>query len=409
MAVLPVSPVTSLFGDARRPFAGTILDGMAQQPPSPGGVLGALGQLFGGFNDPNLSPEQNEQARRQAMLMAGLQGLVASQGAPGMPTPGLLPILAQSALVGQQAGAVFRQQAAQQAAQQALQQRFGSIFGEGPVGREQLRQAFAQAVAAGDVDSARAISTVIQAVEASERPRSRLSRPEVVRDPNTGERIFASFDPETGRFIPVEGARPLDPTASTRLQAPREVVIGGRRMFASFDPETGRFVPIEGAEPVPEGPSGGTQDERKAAAFLEFAPAATEFIDTLERAPGRIEQALSKTGIREFTDAEQQQLVLYGNALAEAWLRMTTGAAYNQTEFQTAFNLFVPQPGDRKETLDAKRANRRRLIRMLRIRAGLEAGGDVQMRDPQTGEVVETPTVNLTPEDGDALSPYLRR
>lgn len=82
------------------------------------GMKQAPGLFFGGFNDPNLPEQANEEAQKKAMLMAGLQGMAASRSAPGMPAPGTLQILAQMGMTGQQAGQQFRQQAG---VQQALQ------------------------------------------------------------------------------------------------------------------------------------------------------------------------------------------------------------------------------------------------------------------------------------------------
>lgn len=68
-------------------------------------IMDAIGQIFSGQDDPNLSPEQNAQARKQAMLNAGLQMLAMSS--QGVPTVG---VLAQGAMAGQQFGAGAREQ-----------------------------------------------------------------------------------------------------------------------------------------------------------------------------------------------------------------------------------------------------------------------------------------------------------
>lgn len=78
--------------------------------PGRSGIYGALSQLFGGQNNPGLSPEQNAHAAKQARLQAGLQMIMASRG--GMTAPGTLQLLAGGALTGQQAGQGARQQMA---------------------------------------------------------------------------------------------------------------------------------------------------------------------------------------------------------------------------------------------------------------------------------------------------------
>lgn len=123
-----------------------------------GGTMNTLGQIFGGPSDPRLSEAQNRQAQQQAMLLAGLQGLLASQSAPGMPAPGLLQIAAQSILTGQQAGGAFRQQALEQAAQQQLAEMVRSTP------PEQLPALAQRLVAEGRLDEAKQITDLIRAM-----------------------------------------------------------------------------------------------------------------------------------------------------------------------------------------------------------------------------------------------------
>lgn len=68
---------------------------------SGGGFGASLGQVFGGADDPNLTPEQNQQARRQAMIRAGLAMLASDQSG--------LRAIAEGGLFGQQAGAQIRE------------------------------------------------------------------------------------------------------------------------------------------------------------------------------------------------------------------------------------------------------------------------------------------------------------
>lgn len=334
-----------------------------QAVPQDRGILAGIARAFAGANDPRLTADQNRAAARDALLQAGFAGLAAS----GQSGAKLTDVVAAMGMHGHQAGAQARQTRRQQAVAQQLA---GAVGPDGEVDRQGLRRMFARAVAAGDSDAARAIATVVNAVEAAERPRA------------TSRRVVELVNPETGKparyLVDDEGNKQLlgespESASSSRLLAPRPYVDPetGQTRFGSFNSDTGEFVPIEGALPPA---ASGSEGERKAAAFLSFIPDEVAYIDSVERAPGRVEQALSDRGVREFTSAEQQRLSLAGMALAEAWLRMTTGAAYNEREFQTAYNMFVPRPGDRKSTLDAKRANRRRLVEMLRTQAGRAAG-----------------------------------
>jgi len=78
-----------------------------------------------------------------------------------------------------------------------------------------------------------------------------------------------------------------------------------------------------------------------------------------------------------------QQLDLHGGILAEAFLRMTTGAAYNAQEFANAQKLFTPQPGDKDETLQLKLLNRLNLVKMLEELGGV-AGATMDETPEQT-------------------------
>lgn len=338
-----------------RPSVGPMPDVTPQTMAPPqrrgGGLLDALNQTFGGT--------------KESRMQAGLMGLIAAN----QPGANLMQTLATGALTGQQYAQQQRAMEEQEALQRQRMEALQQAVGDGEIGPDQLRKLFTQAVVSGDTESAKAIATVVQAVESSSRPRATGTQRRVtLRDPETGRPTEYLVD-DQGNKIMLGEAVTAGGSRST-LQSPREVVINGETVLASFDPATGRMVPVQGASPVPRAASGGSEAERKAAAFAGFIPEAVDYVDSIASAPGRVEQALSDKGLREFTDAEQQQLQLSGSALAEAWLRMTTGAAYNEREFQNAYNLFVPRPGDRQETLEMKKRNRRRLVDMLKTSAG---------------------------------------
>jgi hypothetical protein len=85
-----------------------------------GKVGGAIGGLLTGPDDPNLSPEQNAAARKEALIHAGLAGLISS--GPSASPPGLGQIFAQMALSGRGAGASARQNTQGMMQQQAMKQ-----------------------------------------------------------------------------------------------------------------------------------------------------------------------------------------------------------------------------------------------------------------------------------------------
>lgn len=124
------------------------------QPGRPRGIRAILGSIFGGQDDPNLTPEQNARAKRQAIMQAGLATLAAGPDSPG------LSAIAQGAMVGQQAGGQARQGIAAQDARAKMQQ----LVANG-VDLPALRQMFTQAIISGRTQEAVSISEVIKVME----------------------------------------------------------------------------------------------------------------------------------------------------------------------------------------------------------------------------------------------------
>lgn len=153
----------------------------------------------------------------------------------------------------------------------------------------------------------------------------------------------------------------------------------GTLRYGLMDPSTRAIVPVEGGLP-PESSSGSnTEGGRKARAFLTMVPQSIEYINQVGGGVGRLEAWAQELGAQELTSPTMQQLDLHGSILAEAFLRMTTGAAYNEREFANAQKLFTPRPGDSVETLQAKILNRQNLLKMLEELAGVSSsavGGD---------------------------------
>jgi hypothetical protein len=363
--------------------------------------------LYAGPSSSMLSQEQNDSARKQALLQAGLMALLSSSGQPGGPTPHLFQILAQSALAGQAGGANARQQMVQQNRAAQLQQLMQS---QGGVTREMLDQMTMQALGAGDMEAAGRLielRKVMRDPTANQIPRQyrdeqgnlRLgifnpetrsfepiegaspvtSTPTTIReyrDPQTGESFAGRFDPATNRIVRVEGGVPVDRSQLVPIRDPDT----GELSFGQFNPRTGNVEPITaGVSPASIG-----EKATQARAFLEIVPDQIAFVDQFEGAPGRIESIIAQ----ELKPADIQQLQVAGSALAEAWLRMTTGAAYNETEFENARRMFIPMPGDSAAVLAMKSENRQRLLRMLRVVGGARAPEQQRGKDGRSLEEI---------------------
>lgn len=67
---------------------------------------------------------------------------------------------------------------------------------------------------------------------------------------------------------------------------------------------------------------------------------------------------------------QQQQVEQAQRAFVNAILRQESGAAINESEFNNAKKQYFPQPGDSKQVIDQKRANRETAIKSLEVAAG---------------------------------------
>lgn len=145
--------------------ARTAAPAASQAVSGPQGLSGALGQLFGGFQDPNLTPAENARARQQAMIQGGLASF-------GSDKRGLAR-LADAALVGQQFGQQTRNQMVQRKIdlqelaieqaefqqEQERQARREHIFANTDMSDPAQRtEAMGAVLAAGDFDAAQRIN-----------------------------------------------------------------------------------------------------------------------------------------------------------------------------------------------------------------------------------------------------------
>lgn len=182
----------------------------------------------------------------------------------------------------------------------------------------------------------------------------------------TGPQL-ARYDEATNTWIPT-GAAPAQVTGGVpqlrTVQGP-----DGRPIYEEWNPRTGEWTAT--GKVAFSAPS---EQERRAAFFLPFMPEAETAISNFTGAPDRFSTLWQDKGFRELTSAERQELDNAATVYAEAWLRLTTGAAYNEQEFQNAYRLFAPQPGDKPATLRAKSRRRAELRATLEGTAGRARG-----------------------------------
>lgn len=186
-------------------------------------------------------------------------------------------------------------------------------------------------------------------------------------DPATGQPAFFRIGP-TGEAEVVPGGAPApDPATSGQLKV---IATDKGLKYARWDPRTNEFTPTE-KEPPQQVLSEARQKANFFAQFLDRQDRAFEMFG--QNAPGRFEQTAQDFGVRELTSEQMQILDAASRMYAEAWLRITSGAAIRPEEIDGAKAIFVPRPGDKPATLRWKFQNRQDLKNALKSAAGKQA------------------------------------
>ena len=372
-------------------------------------VKGPAGQVFRGLygpqggNDPRVAGNGND-TLRAGLTQGGLAMMLG--GGQGMD---FLSLLAQGMLASQQGATMFQQNQLQMQNQMELAQ-----LAQGPVTPENLGRMMMSAIGAGNIDAARTISEVLKSQMANRTAiRPRTSR-DTILNPETGTYHRVAIDDDTQEIIRDFG--PARPTGVPTYQPTLDPQ--GNMVMAMVDPSTvtsrapGTGTPTVSLVPSAEGAMGAaeggpmrvgtppTQAQQALVPHLRMMPQALEGLDTFldpEQNPGRFERWPAMRGWNELASDETQMLVTLGNQMAEAWLRATTGAAYTQIEYDNAFKLFVPTPGDSVQLLEIKSRNRRALFDALQEMASGRRY-TVTVIDPETNDRV-TETVDRAKYD----------
>jgi hypothetical protein len=150
-----------------------------------------------------------------------------------------------------------------------------------------------------------------------------------------------------------QGPRNIDPLSPEGIKARKDLA----RYEASIKPEASE-------KPLTEG-------ERKAAVLLEIAEPSAAALDDFD-APNRLEQYAGQRGVNEAVNAHAQVLNMHSLAVADAYIRLTSGANAPEPEVKRAMQMIVPRSGDSKALLQQKREMRQRMVRALRRAARVE-------------------------------------
>jgi hypothetical protein len=192
-----------------------------------------------------------------------------------------------------------------------------------------------------------------------------ISGVEIMRDPTTGE--IVRVDKATGQASVVRQGQASNKAPETRVVKQPD----GSEVALQWDTGSKKWLPMDapqGGNPV-AAPLKLTEAQSKDQAFLTRS---NKLIPRLEKQDEALLDGLSATGGRiplvgnylktpEYRNAEQT-----ARELLAVILRKDTGAAVTDQEMSQYSWIYLPQPGDDKETIIQKREGRRTAIDGLR-------------------------------------------
>ena len=169
---------------------------------------------------------------------------------------------------------------------------------------------------------------------------------------------------------------------------------GTRRIMGYWDAANQRVIEVPGLVPPPE--KAKTEAQGKAQAFISFTDKAVERIEKALGGATGADKTLAALGSQSLfsnvvRSGSENATSLANNAgiLAEAWLRMTTGAAYNENELANAKAIFTILPTDTPEIARQKIENMYMLRNMLKVISGNPELQEAYMQDGRR----ETPLI----------------
>lgn len=336
--------------------AGPLAVPQALPPPKGRGFLGAIDDVFGGPDMKNLTPEQQKAARRRGLLAFGAQMLTATDPR-GNRAQGL-SALGQGVMAGQAGYGQGIEQGMAANQERQRQAMYGALMPQPNESTEQrynrYLEMFNAALQQGDTEGMKFISQALNTMPKPGDSKAEPLKPPVVRIDPTGKEYFLR-EPDA--------QHPYWWKDYTGAEAPPRATAGGAG-----------------------GPGRLNAVQAKAKSFQESANSAIEDINTVlgsidpagkwkaASGPGALGQ-LIRAG-----DPNAQLLEGASGLLAEIWLRMTTGAAYNEQEYQNAQNRYLIYPTDSKRMIEWKLNNMKLLQGMLKDIAG--ASNDTGTESP---------------------------
>lgn len=337
-----------------------------------------LNALFphNGAYDGLLSVDRVKALQRNSMLRAGLGVLGATTGPQPQAT---LPALAQN--VG---GAVAAfpgevEQAAQGAAritnwqqeQDKIQKRQEILArvpqrpGEDPV--EWIKRLYPEFLRASDME---VLAKLTEILKSAQNGNGGNDLREIDTGPG-GKSILYNPRGETVREFQ-NVPNPNGPTGRGALK-----VIPGVNgpEYAVWDPTTRAFTPTGQ-------PATMTEAQQRVNALSSMVQDAQQFLET-SLAPNRIQEMVANRGLNEFLRDNAEELEQTSSIIADAYVRLTSGAAAREEEYTRARKMITPHAGDGDAVLARKNRARNTLLRALRRGGGImEPSGTAAAKKP---------------------------
>lgn len=324
-----------------------------------------------------LSDEDVSQARNRGIMSGALSLLDSTEPVVGAPRPTLGQDLAGAIRAGQGSfdetlgqSLQMRQFVEAQQKAQLAQQRRAAILQKYPITKEMsekqrvamFERMLPEFIAANDIDMVRSIVEFLKSRQNDQRV------PEIQTE-DLGDRV-RFFEPSSGRtWYEQKGANPRAATERANRVVSAVNPATGKSEYAEITDNGFKFM---GVAPGTARDAASTESERKGAALLALAEDAMPVLDAAD-APGRIAQLLQRGGVREALTAEEQVNRQAGLVIADAYIRLTSGANAPEPEVQRTMQMITPMPGDKPELIARKRATRKAFMRALSVAAGRAA------------------------------------
>jgi len=325
-------------------------------------IKGPASRIFQGLYGAPADPRLGEGAGRNALAQGLQQGGLAMMMAGGQPNQDFLSLLAQGMMASKAGAAQFQQN--QLAVQNQMEL---AELAKGPVTPDNLGRMMMTAIGAGNIEAARTLSEVLKSQMAGGRA---SQRPQYITRTENGKRYRIAVDPYTMEEI----SRTEIDFPTSAFQRYSSVPLPDDEQTYTDDTGTylrnnltGQWERIHANTSRPR-----SDAEGRAQSFVEALQLNIPIVEEFVENPLPLEGEMYRNWLAGNLSSDRARR-LYGAAIpiGEAWLRQTTGAAYNDTEYANSALIFIPRAGDSPEVRQQKSEMMRVLMLMTKRRAGL--------------------------------------